>query len=997
MRMHFTRLLSRFHIPITLLRFAKNISFVLLFAVAAHAQSYQLKNYNVKDGLPSSEVYAMMQDAQGYLWFTTDMGVSRFDGYSFKNFSTENGLADNTNFGILQDDKGRIWFYSFSGKISYFKNEKIHTLPCNAKLEKILHSMPVTSLFVDKGDTIWAGTRMDFILKITPGWEDKNVSLISLESKSAYLMYFDEKHFIYGHPNYGYFNIDVFDKNLLKQYNIPTNLSTPKDEFPRYSVVRLRDGSFISTCNNNIIRFNASGIILQSKINSIAICAMEEKSGNILIGAYDGVRQFHDNTFSQATSLLNLNKKIVTSICQDHENGLWFCTEGNGIFYIPFINFQYYTPQCGLPESEISCVTKAKDGIVCGHLDGTISLINGAHVQLRQFNSDTMASSRTNRTSSLYYDSSGILLVSSINETFAFNMSNFSLKWILPIGSKMLAPSHDKRVWSLQFRQLARFNPSSVPKNKIDVRFLFYSDNLYEDHLGKLWVSAAKGVWIYDSISGLVRQGNGNPLMDARIVEVREASDGSIWMATRGNGVIIQRGNQYFNITQKDGLAGNMCRTVFIDSANVVWVGTNNGLSKIQMLPGKEFNYSVKTFTSQNGLLTNEVNHILEIGNKLWLVHNNGISIFNPDDIQKNNSPPPVYITTTTINGDTLFSQQSLTVPYYQNYFDISFMGLSYKNPGHIVYKYKMEGLDSAWIFTPYTSVKYQTLPPGNYRFVVYAQNNDGYWSRRPATLSFTILPAWWQTWLFKIFAVIVLLLVIFFIFKIRLNVIREREEKKNLLQNRIAAIELNALRAQMNPHFVFNSINSVQYFITNNDPDSSQKYLSKFAKLIRYVVDNSKLTLIPVQMEIEALTLYLELEALRFGQHFEYHIRVHENVDTEYTQIPSMLIQPYVENAIWHGIMHKKGNGQIDVTLEMEGKILHCVVQDNGIGRQKSMELKREKDEQHKSVGMSNTRERLEIINQVNDSKMSVAVSDVLDEHGRICGTKVDLHIPIG
>ena len=305
-----------------------------------------------------------------------------------------------------------------------------------------------------------------------------------------------------------------------------------------------------------------------------------------------------------------------------------------------------------------------------------------------------------------------------------------------------------------------------------------------------------------------------------------------------------------------------------------------------------------------------------------------------------------------------------------------------------------MEGIDSNWIYTPYTSVNYQTLPPGNYRFVVYARNNDGYWSKKPASFSFAILPAWWQTWTFRIVAGIFLSFLIAVVFKIRLDVIRAKDQKKAVLQNRIAAIELNALRAQMNPHFVFNSINSVQYFITNNDPDSSQKYLSKFAKLIRYVVDNSKLTSIPIKNEIEALTLYLDLEALRFGTRFEYEIRVHENVDTQYTQIPSMLIQPYVENSIWHGIMHKNGNGKITVSLEMKNEVLHCIVEDNGIGRQKSRELKNP-DHRHESVGMSNTKERLDIINHVTNSNMSVRITDLHDEKGEARGTCVEIQIP--
>ncbi|HTF03676.1 MAG TPA: histidine kinase, partial [Bacteroidia bacterium] len=506
---------------------------------------------------------------------------------------------------------------------------------------------------------------------------------------------------------------------------------------------------------------------------------------------------------------------------------------------------------------------------------------------------------------------------------------------------------------------------------------------------------AINGVWTYDD-AGLVYLGKDNPLLASRIVDVTEAEDGSIWMVSRGNGVIVKTGNTYEHILGENGLVANMCRCVFMDSGNVVWVGTNNGLSRIAFTRDHGFNYTIASYSAQNGLLTNEVNAILRVGRKLWTVHTNGISVFDPADLNGNTNTPPVYITSTLVNGDTLRAGSN-QFAYDQNYFNISFIGLSFQDPGRITYRYKMEGVDSDWITTPYTSVKYQTLPPGEYRFLVQASSNDGYWSPSPAVLSFVILPAWWQTWIFKSCAILFILVVLFVLFKWRVSHIRSRDHRKSILQNRIATFELNALRAQMNPHFVFNSINSVQYFITNNDPDSSQKYLSKFAKLIRYVVDNSKLASIPVKTEIEALTLYLELEALRFGERLEYAIHVHPELDQEYMQIPSMLIQPYVENAIWHGLMHKKGNGRIDVTLEIQSGVIHCIIEDNGIGRQKSLELKKQNQpDVHKSVGMSNTRDRLEIINQVNSSNMNVTITDLYDAHGEAGGTKVEIHIPV-
>jgi ligand-binding sensor domain-containing protein len=969
----------------------------ILFFISGNSQFNQIRNYNVKEGLPSSDVYAMMQDASGYIWFTTDMGVSRFNGYEFKNFTTENGLADNTNFGLIQDAKGRIWFRSFSGRLSYFENEQMKTPVCNAVIQKLLESKSVTSLYVDEKDTIWAGLNGNEILKIAPPWKNENAKIILLPSSGAFLIFFPQDHFIFGGSSPNLTDLNVFDKNFRNNYTIPIQVKKTGTGYFRYNCFELKDHTFVFTADNVIIRFNSSGIISQKTCRSKFICLLEENDQVSLAGTYDGLNQFSDYSFENPVPMADVGPKIITGLCYDNENGLWVATEGNGIYYFPFGNFLYYTPANGLSESRISCVAKADGKVFCGHLDGSISILKDKSVKSIRINTDTSGLSSANRTTSIMFNGNHELYISTTRSTFSFNILDNSVQKKCDIGSKVLLNSRDQKIWSLNFNELLKFTPDKKFEPLKICQLNFYSDNLFEDHSGKIWICSNNNIWTYDSLNGLLNPFQDIPELKTRIVDVKEDADGNIWMVSRGKGVIVKKENSYFTISQKEGLVGNMCRTVFIDSGNVVWVGTNNGLSKIVLTPGKDFKYTVTNYTSKNGLLSNEVNTILRQGDKLWLVHNNGVSVFDPAQIGENASPPPVYITRLLVNNDTVAATREIDFPYDRNYFNISFIGISYKDPGHVEYKYKMKGVDSNWVYTYYTSVTYQTLPPGDYKFIVYAKNNDGYWSQNPATLSFTILPAWWQTLIFKTVVVLFLILIILFVFRIRINVIRQRDRKKSVLQNKIAGIELKALRAQMNPHFVFNSINSVQYFITNNDPDSSQKYLSKFAKLIRYVVDNSKLTFIPVKKEIEALTLYLDLEALRFGSRFEYNITVHENVDVEYTQIPSMLIQPYVENSIWHGIMHKKGNGKIDITLEMKEDVLFCTIEDNGIGRKKSMELKHEKDEcLHDSIGMSNTRERLEIINQVNDSNMSADVSDIIDEKGEICGTKVEIHVPV-
>lgn len=987
--------LHSFHIAFRTRHFFFVVGFLLLCSEKSNAQFQQYRSYDVKDGLPSSEVYAMTQDALGYLWFTTDMGVSRFDGYSFRNFTTENGLPDNTVFCVREDAKGRIWFTSFSGQICYFFNDRINTIPCNEQLEKLLKGTFITSIYVDDADTIWAGTTKNIMIKIAPGWKDEDVVQVTFPQKGGYLCLIGDRKFVFGGGEEKSDRLTVYTASLRVRYEIVLAIQISSAIDVRYSIAQMSNGNFLVTANNSITCFNNRGVISEQKLNSIGICVYQDESGDIEAGTYDGVARWRSSMFNDETEIAKFDQKIVTAIFRDSEKGVWYCTEGNGVYCVANTNFLYYTLGDGLCESKISSVAQSGHKVVTGHLDGTISVLEGKSVKRIYPENSSAFPGRPNRVASLLSMDSSKMVVATSNALYSIDMFQQSASPVANVGSKKLIKSKDGNIWSFRFRSIVKFNSANFKIEK-NVPFYLYADNIFEDQSGKLWICAINGVWTFDERDSLTYLGKENPLMATRIVDIQQSADGTIWMVGRGGGLIAVKQNKFHQIKQTNGLASNMCRCVFVDFGNVVWIGTNNGLSRVEYNEAAEFDYSISSYNSQNGLLTNEVNSILRFENRLWVIHTNGISVFDPASLNGSATVPPVYITAVLVNGDTL-KIPFANLEQNQNDISISFIGLSFREPGRVKYRYKMRGVNENWITTSYTSVNYQTLQPGEYTFVVEASSNQNYWSKESAIISFKILPAWWQTWTFRIAGLLVILAGLLLLFRWRISHVRIRDLKKSELQNRIASFELSALRAQMNPHFVFNAINSVQYFITTNDPDSSQKYLSKFAKLIRYVVENSKLTTIPIKQEIEALNLYLDLEALRFGTRFEYAITIDKNVDAEYTQIPSMLIQPYVENAIWHGIMHKKGSGRIEISMKLVGHILQVVVEDNGIGRSKSRELKQASPTaEHKSVGLSNTKERLEIINQVNSSNLSVSISDLFDTNGEASGTKVEIHIPV-
>lgn len=263
------------------------------------------------------------------------------------------------------------------------------------------------------------------------------------------------------------------------------------------------------------------------------------------------------------------------------------------------------------------------------------------------------------------------------------------------------------------------------------------------------------------------------------------------------------------------------------------------------------------------------------------------------------------------------------------------------------------------------------------------------------------------QQWLYSVGALLLLLGLGGFLYyrnrskqaKLTLQLEKQRAEQKQReseFERKLSDAALHSLRSQMNPHFIFNCLNSIKLYAVENNQDAATGYLGKFSRLMRLVLENSKSDRISLQQEIETLQLYMEMEAMRFKEKLHYDINIADNVDTDYIEIPPMLIQPYIENAIWHGLMPKENGGTIAVSFNCQDNNLKIIVTDNGVGRAKSTELKSKSATAHKSFGMSITHERIELINQMYKTNIAVVVHDLYDGQGTAQGTEVVIDIPI-
>lgn len=503
----------------------------------------------------------------------------------------------------------------------------------------------------------------------------------------------------------------------------------------------------------------------------------------------------------------------------------------------------------------------------------------------------------------------------------------------------------------IRFNNTTFLNRIFVEKN---VEFIF------QDSQGKIWFALNSG-GIISYADGSLKEANiTRYLGNQTVISVAEDAKGNLWFGTSGNGV-FKLENEFEHID---------ANSTITYSSPAIFSSTEIENEKVQ-----------SKFILKNLPVDQQTEK--PINSKT----------IRTDRVRQDSLPPSVFINSVKINGKDTTTLSHYELSHENNAIEFNISGIS-NSPSGIQYKYMLEGFDKEWIYTVNTSIYYTSLAPGSYTFKVFAMNDSGIWSTVPSVISFTIQPPFYMSaWflLTLVFGVIIIGFLIYFLIQ-KQNQLKNKQIEEQ--KQRALASELQALRSQMNPHFIFNTLNSIQNFISKNESKDASIYLSKFAKLMRATLANTKRQRISLKDEIETLTLYLELEQLRLNNKFSYEILVDETIDTQYEQIPSMLIQPYVENAIWHGISHKEGNGIIRIQFLPENEhLLKCVVEDNGIGRENAIKLKQ--NTTSPSFGMNITKERVELLNSLNGNQLSVKIND-LKINNQPAGTRVELYVPI-
>lgn len=412
--------------------------------------------------------------------------------------------------------------------------------------------------------------------------------------------------------------------------------------------------------------------------------------------------------------------------------------------------------------------------------------------------------------------------------------------------------------------------------------------------------------------------------------------------------------------------------------------------------------YRIKSFNHSNGLpvLYNDLRIYHGMGNRMFIGSSGGFLRFSCSIAGRGQKPGNVIFTSFDSGDKEIFYEQSIRengkieLAAADNFFTVQFISVDYRDPSRVTYRHRLKGIEKTWRSTgTHGFASYSHLPGGDYLFEVQALR-DGEWSEVTGLPVFIATPVVQTTW-FRITMALLVAMFIFALYRYRIRSIEKTEALKTAFNRRIADIETKALRAQMNPHFIFNCLNSINRYIIRNDQKTASLYLTKFARLIRIILDNSENREVELSSEIEALKLYVEIESLRFDKKFQYEISADDSLLNNEILIPPMVIQPYVENAIWHGLLHKEAEGHLRISFSLEEALLVCVVEDDGIGREKSKEYQ-SKTSTRKSLGLKITAERIELLNEHARVKGGVTIEDLKNANGDAAGTRIIIKIPL-
>lgn len=531
-----------------------------------------------------------------------------------------------------------------------------------------------------------------------------------------------------------------------------------------------------------------------------------------------------------------------------------------------------------------------------------------------------------------------------------------------------------------------------------------YIYELTEDPLGKVWIGTEDGYSYFDPASGNVSTFDYKLRRDSvpalkTIYRIASAPDSGLWFIDAyAHAAILpypyEEPHRFIPVYTSNAKEKERVNNVLFDPPHRIFLSTASGLSILRS------DGSIRNFTKKEGLPESPPLSSMAMmpDGRMVIAARDEIVSFYPDSLYYTPKRNELHLSSVSV-FDRIISQgmdsimhHGLELTYLQNFFTLNLSLLNFDNPGAYRLSYRLKGLSDSWITTTDKSAVFTNVPGGSYLFEARLIDPDNQPSEQVLSLPVHMIPPLWQRWWFKLITISAGVIAVVLIIVTRFRIMRRKEA----FSRELATMELVSLRAQMNPHFIFNSLNSIRHQIITERNEEAEKYLVKFSRLVRWILENSESHYISLDDELRALSLYLELESKRFDGKFEYHIHIDPAIDPRKVAVPGIIIQPFVENAIWHGLMQKPLGGTVSIHISKRAKNLLITITDDGVGREKAREIKSKTARNNNSMGVKITSDRLEVIQKLYNLPCSAVIEDLYDENDHPCGTKVVLTLPL-
>lgn len=957
--------------------------FFLLSITNLSAQEPFVRKISFLEGLPTQVIYDCYVAKSGLLYLGTDKGLISFDGVRFKEypFNENLGLAVNS---IQEDSKGIIWCKNFANQLFYLDDSVLILEPTSKKILEEEANNLVDYKLID--NQLWLLTEKKFFL-LRKGKNPKIINQFKLNDVDK----------TFTALNYDSVLQKLYVASLTEMFVIDkegkiTSFPTEKGQ----KEIEVFNGK---TFYN--IKGNTNGIwdVTNQKFNTDLLAKntyfikMSATADDFWLCTSDGIYSLNTTTKSVENGFLR--GKRITDVVMDKEGSFWVSTLDEGLYFIPYKNLKKLHVKLETQKTQLNFTSIIRDKnnhTLVGTSDGKIIEFDQNNQQVFVYDSkkdrevehlylyeDKIISSvgvfdQRKKTflvddyfgKNIAEDDSGNFMMASYNSAGLFP-KNFIGKPIIP---NQLSPKETANFGNNTFEMYVFRNKRS--------RSVYYcqQNKIY-------YIGFSDGLFAYEQNQKIteIKTKENKPIVASRMLP---DGSGSIWIASSQQGLLkitkIKVDN-HFSI--QNGLSSNHCKRIGIDQ-NGVWVLTDNGIDFLAKDSDKPKNISLNL-----GLKGISVNDMFLDENSLWLATNEGV-IFTDKSLFQTKIVPDFKLLPLRANQELV--QNANLIQHNKNNIEFSFQTIHYKSLGNYCYEFRIKEIDTTWNSqsSANTKVNFLSLQPGNYTFEARVKSGDVYSPIQ--IIQFNILKPFWKSLWFLVLMLVCLFLLLYFVFRYAILKTKQKQE----IKEKLALSQLTALRSQMNPHFMYNVLNAVQGLIYSNQKTKASDYLGTFSDLMRKTLDISDKKEITIQEEMEAIELYVSLEKARFdNDDFQYTIQKPDEEDLNEFVIPSLIIQPFVENAIKHGLLHKQGLKKLEIVIKKENKNYWLFeITDNGIGRKKSEQIN-QKIKKYDSFATKAISNRIELINKMSDLPVTIEILD-MENAQDFLGTKVILKIPV-